>query len=99
VFGASSLDCNRIRQAVEHAWKGALLPKTAIAELVYGTGSITEEGEYASVKSLLCESKSSGKMTWRGSGKGTVKQSERSELCKKQHLPQAIHVLIKQGLP
>ena len=73
VFGASSLDCNRIRQAVEHAWKGALLPKTAIAELVYGTGSITEEGEYASVKSLLCESKSSGKMTWRGSGKGTVK--------------------------
>ncbi len=38
-------------------------------------------------------------MTWRGSGKGTIKQSERSELCKKQHLPQAIHVLIKQGLP
>ncbi len=56
-------------------------------------------GEYASVKSLLHESKSSGKMTWRGSGKGTIKQSERSELCKKQHLPQAIHVLIKQGLP
>ena len=56
-------------------------------------------GEYASVKSLLCESKSSGKMTWRGSGKGTVKQSERSELSKKQHLPQAIHVLVKQGLP
>ena len=56
-------------------------------------------GEYASVKSLLCESKSSGKMTWRGSGKGTVKQSERSELSKKQHLPQAIYVLIKQGLP
>ncbi len=56
-------------------------------------------GEYASVKSLLRESKSSGKMTWQGSEKGTVKQSERSELCKKQHLPQAIHVLIKQGLP
>jgi len=56
-------------------------------------------GEYASVKSLLCESKSSGKMTWRGSGKGTVKQSERSELSKNQHLPQAIHVLVKQGLP
>ncbi len=56
-------------------------------------------GEYASVKSLLRESKSSGKMTWRGSGKGTVKQSERSELSKKQHLPQAIHALIKQGLP
>jgi len=55
-------------------------------------------GEYASVKSLLRESKSSGKMTWRGSGKGTVKQSERSELSKKQHLPQAIHTLIKQGL-
>jgi hypothetical protein len=48
VFGASSLDCNRIRQAVEHAWKGALLPKTAIAELVYGTGSITaDHGEVA----------------------------------------------------
>jgi len=29
----------------------------------------------------------------------TVKQSERSELSKKQHLQQAIHVLIKQGLP
>jgi len=55
-------------------------------------------GEYASVKSLLCEKKS-GKMTWHGSGKGTVKQSERSELSKKQHLPQAIHVLVKQGLP
>jgi len=48
VFGASSLDCNRIRQAVEHAWKGALLPKTAIAELVYDTGSITaDHGEVA----------------------------------------------------
>jgi len=48
VFGASSLDCNRIRQAVEHAWKGALLPKTAIAELVYGTGSIiADHGEVA----------------------------------------------------
>ncbi len=56
-------------------------------------------GEYASVKSLLRESESSGKMTWRGSGKGTVKQSERSEVSKKQHLPQAIHALIKQGLP
>ncbi len=43
VFEASSLDCNRIRQAVEHAWKGALLPKTAIAELVYGTESITAD--------------------------------------------------------
>ncbi len=48
VFGASSLDCNRIKQAVEHAWKGALLPKSAIAELVYGTGSITaDHGEVA----------------------------------------------------
>jgi len=48
VFGASSLDCNRIKQAVEHAWKGALLPKTAIAELVYGTASITaDHGEVA----------------------------------------------------
>jgi len=48
VFGASSLDCNRIRQAVEHAWKGAVLPKTDIAELVYGTGSITaDHGEVA----------------------------------------------------
>jgi len=56
-------------------------------------------GEYASVKSLLPESKSSGKLTWRGSGKGSAKQSERSELSKKQHLPQAIHALIKQGLP
>ena len=55
-------------------------------------------GKSASVNSLLRESKSSGK-TWRGSGKGTVKQSERSELSKKQHLPQAIHALIKQGLP
>ena len=55
-------------------------------------------GEYASVKSLLRES-SSGKMTWRGSGEGTVKQSERSELSNKQLLPQAIHALIKQGLP
>lgn len=44
-------------------------------------------GEYASVKSLLRECKSSGKMTWRGSGKGSAKQSERSELSKKQHLP------------
>ncbi len=56
-------------------------------------------GEYASVKSLLRESKSSGKLTWRGSRKGAAKQSERSELSKKQHLPQAIHALIKQGLP
>ncbi len=56
-------------------------------------------GEYASVKSLLRESTSSGKMTWRGSWKGSAKQSERSELSKKQHLPQAIHALIKQGLP
>ena len=48
VFGASSLDCNRIKQAVEHAWKGALVPKTAIAELVYGTASITaNHGEVA----------------------------------------------------
>ncbi len=48
VFGASSLDCNKIKQAVEHAWKGALVPKTAIAELVYGTGSITaDHGEVA----------------------------------------------------
>ena len=38
-------------------------------------------------------------MTWRGSGKGSAKQSGRSELSKKQHLPQAIHALIKQGLP
>ena len=36
---------------------------------------------------------------WRGSEKGAAKQSERSELSKKQHLPQAIHALIKQGLP
>ena len=56
-------------------------------------------GEYASVKGLLRESKSNGKMTWRGSEKGAAKQSERSELSKKQHLPQAIHALIKQGLP
>ncbi len=56
-------------------------------------------GEYASVKSLLRESKSSGQLTWRGSGKGSAKQSARSELSKKQHLPQAIHALIKQGLP
>jgi len=48
VFGGSSLDCNRIKQAVEHAWKGALLPKTAFAELVYGTASITaDHGEVA----------------------------------------------------
>jgi len=48
VIGASSLDCNRIRQAVEHAWKGALVPKTAIAELVYDTGSIAaDHGEVA----------------------------------------------------
>ncbi len=48
VFGASSLDCSRIRQAVEHAWKGALLPKTAIAELVYGATNVTaDHGEVA----------------------------------------------------
>lgn len=56
-------------------------------------------GEYASVKSLLRESKSSGKLTWRGGGKGSAKQSARSELSKKELLPQAIHALIKQGLP
>ena len=56
-------------------------------------------GEYASVKSLLHESKRSKKLTWRGSGKGAAQQSERSELSKKQHLPQAIHALIKKGLP
>ena len=56
-------------------------------------------GEYASVKSLLRESKSSGELTWRGSGKGSAKQSGRSDLSKKQHLPQALHALIKQGLP
>ena len=48
---------------------------------------------------MLRESRSSSKATWRGSEKGTVKQSERSEMSKKQHLLQAIHALIKQGLP
>ena len=48
VFGAKTLDCNKIKQAIEHAWKGALVPKTAIAELVYGTGRITaNDGEVA----------------------------------------------------
>ena len=48
VFGARLLDCNKIKQAVEHAWKGASVPRTAIAELVYGTGSITAgDGEVA----------------------------------------------------
>ena len=50
-------------------------------------------------KACCVKSKSSGKMTWRGSGKGSAKQSERSESSKKQHLPQAIHALIEQGLP
>ena len=40
-------------------------------------------GEYASVKSLLCESRSSSKMTRSGSGKGTVKQSGESSRCTK----------------
>ena len=48
------------------------------------------------LSSLLHENRSSGKMAWRGSRKGTVKHSERSELSKKQHLAQA---LINQGLP
>ena len=56
-------------------------------------------GEYASVKSLLRESKRSGKLTWRGSGRGKVGASERTELSRKKHLPQAIEALIRQGVP
>ena len=48
VFGADSLVCNRIRNTVENAWKQALLPKTAIAELVCSTtNAIADHGEIA----------------------------------------------------
>ncbi len=48
VFGAESLDCNLIRKSVEKAWKGALLPKTAVAELVCNTTNVTAyHGEIA----------------------------------------------------